>query len=321
MEYQRLVAARRQLWDEFEQRLAAARSRSRAVDHAELEQLACQYRQILHDHALLRARFPQTGAADRLSRLALAGAHWLQREPQRHTASIGYFFGTAFPRAFRLHLRHLALAAALFLLAGLFGFALATVQPGLGTMLLGPERIADLKQGHLWTESLTSAIPPSFSSSLIATNNMSVALTGWAGGALAGLGSLYVIVLNGLMLGCILAVTVHYHMAPALLEFVAAHGPLEITLILVCTGAGLSLAQALIVAEDRPRWQAVRERAVQSMVLVLGCLPWFIVLGLVEGFISPMPDLPPQLKILLGLMLEALFLIIAARSPTAGGNT
>ena len=63
------------------------------------------------------------------------------------------------------------------------------------------------------------------SSSGIATNNLSVALTAWSGGMLAGLVPLYVVLLNGLMLGAILGVTLHYSMAGALLEFVCRPRP------------------------------------------------------------------------------------------------
>jgi len=316
--YPDFVALRRRLWDEFEARLTAARSRPRQLEHGDLETLAVQYRQVLHDHALTAARYPGTGAADRLRRLVLEGTHWLRRDRADRRWSPGHFIRYAFPRAFRRHGPQIGLAAALFLSTAAFGLVMTSVQPAIGTALLGVDRVEGLRDGHLWTESLTSAVPPSYSSSLIATNNMSVALAAWAGGALAGLGTLYVVVLNGYMLGSIVAVTVHYRMAPALLEFVAAHGPLEITLILVCAGAGLGVARALVVAQDRPRWTVVREQAAQSLVVLVGCLPWFLLLGAVEGFLSPSPDYPPTFKLAVGIALEALFLVVALRPDGAG---
>jgi uncharacterized membrane protein SpoIIM required for sporulation len=140
---------------------------------------------------------------------------------------------------------------------------------------------------------------------------MSVALMGWAGGALLGLGSLYVILLNGFLLGATLATTVHYGMAGPLATFIAAHGPLEITLILATAGAGLSMGQALLAAEDRPRAEVLKSASRRALVLLLGCLPWFLVLGLVEALVSPAPDVPTLAKVILGLGLEALFLILA----------
>jgi len=311
MDYARLVDRRRPIWDEFEARLEAARGRPGRVDHEGLEMLALRYRQILHDHALAAARFPGTGVARRLQRLALEGTHWLRQDRGDRLPGPARFLGVVFPRAFRLHLPHLAVAAALFFTASVFGYTLALAQPSMGLTFLGPSALQGLKEGRLWTESLTTVVPPAISSSGIATNNMSVAITAWAGGALAGLGGLYVVLINGFLLGAIVGITVPYAMAGQLLEFVAAHGPLEITLILVTAGAGLRLGHALVAADDRPRREVVAEAGRQSLVLLLGCLPWFVALGIVEGVVSPSPGVPVAAKVALGLSLEAVFLVIA----------
>jgi uncharacterized membrane protein SpoIIM required for sporulation len=309
MDYARFVRTRQPLWDEFEQRLAQARA-GRGLDHAALETLAFRYRQVLHDHALAAARYPETGSARRLWRLALEGTQWLQRDRGRAVGVFG-FFTRAFPSAFRGLGGPLLVAALLFGSAGLIGLSLSIVQPSMGTAFLGPEAMAGLRDGHLWTESLTTTIPPSVSTSTIATNNMGVAILAWAGGAVAGLGALWVVLLNGFMLGVIVGATLPYGMAPSLLEFVSAHGPLELTLIVVSAAAGLAMGRALVAASDRPRRDVVREAALQSLVVLGGCLPWFIVLGLVEGLISPEPTVPAAIKVILGLMLWLLFVLMA----------
>ncbi len=311
MDYVRFVRLRAPIWDGFESLLSAAQKRPRTVSHADLETLALAYRQVLHDHALAAARFPGTGAARRLSVLALQGAQWLPWGPADRLPGPRRFLARTFPLAFRAHLPQLAVAAALFATAFAFGASLAIVQPGVGTAILGPRAVEDLRQGRLWTESLVSTVPPALSSSAIATNNMSVAIVGWAGGAAVGLGSLYVILLNGFMLGAVLATTLHYGLAGALGQFVSAHGPLEITLILSTAAGGLSLGRARVAAEDRPRAAVLRDAGRQALVLLLGCLPWFLVLGLVEGAVSPAPNVPPTAKVALGLALEVLFLTLA----------
>jgi uncharacterized membrane protein SpoIIM required for sporulation len=101
-------------------------------------------------------------------------------------------------------------------------------------------------------------------------------------------------------------------MAGELLEFISAHGPLEISLILVSAGAGLGIGRALVVSGDRPRALAVRDAARDALTVLLGCVPWFVVLALVEVLISPSPELPAPFKLAVGLSLEALFLALAA---------
>ena len=206
---------------------------------------------------------------------------------------------------------HLSVATVLFASSALIGLSLAIVQPSMGAAFLGPEAMAGLREGRLWTEALTTTIPPAVSSSAIATNNMGVAIMAWAGGALAGLGALWIVLLNGFMLGAIVGATLPYAMAGRLLEFVAAHGPLELTLIVVSAAAGLAMGQALVAASDRPRRDVVREAAGRSLVVLGGCLPWFVLLGLVEGLISPAPAVAPELKVLIGVSLWLLFVLLA----------
>jgi uncharacterized membrane protein SpoIIM required for sporulation len=311
MDYARFLALRAPLWDEFESGLSAFRRSPRSVGHEQLEALAIRYRQVLHDHALAASRYAGTGAARRLELLALDGTHWLQASREERLPGPAAFLRQAFPRAFRRLLPHLALALALFGLAAAFGGSVALVQPATGLALLGPTAVSDLERGQLWTRSLVTTVPPELASSGIATNNIAVALFGWAGGALAGLGSFYVILLNGFHLGAIVGVTARYGMAGALLEFVSAHGLLEITLILVTAAAGLELGRSLVAAEDRPRAAAVADAARNALVTLLGCLPWFVLLAVVESLVSPSPHVAASLKLAIGVGLELAFLLMA----------
>ena len=313
MDYARFVRLRRPLWDAFERQLGTAGQSLKGLGYGDLEEMALHYRQVLHDHALAGSRFPGTAAARRLQGLVLEGTRRLTGESGEGRAGLVRFFRVNFPRAFQRQLGAVGVALSLFLLATLWGLALGILRPALGVTILGPKAVQGLEEGHLWTESLVTTVPPSVSSSGIATNNITVALTAWAGGVLAGFIPLYIVLFNGLMLGALFGVTMHYSMADALLEFIAAHGPLELTLIIVSAAAGLTIGRALVAAGDRPRALAVRDASRDALTVLLGCVPWFVVLALVEVFVSPQPELPVFLKVILGLALESLFLAMAFR--------
>ncbi|NOZ95344.1 MAG: stage II sporulation protein M [Acidobacteria bacterium] len=320
MEYGRWVEARRPLWDEVEARIGAALKRGNRMSFDDLEELALAYRRVLHDAAVARARFPGSAAARRLERLGIRGAYVLQGDLNPERFTFRRFYARTFPRACRSMLPHLRLVTALFLVAALFAALAALGSPALGLRLLGPARFEALREGKLWTESLVTAAPPGAAASGIATNNMSVALVAWAGGTLAGLGPIYVAVVNGALLGGLLGVTYHFGMAGALLGFVLSHGPLEIFLVLMSSGAGLYLAQGIVAATDRPRARLLREHAAISTVVVVGSLPWFLLLGLVEAFVSPQPALPPAFKAALGLVLLATYLAVAFNGGWGGAD-
>ncbi|MEW6366902.1 MAG: stage II sporulation protein M [Acidobacteriota bacterium] len=311
MTYARFVELRQPLWDEFETALREARRRPSRVTYSALETIAFQYRQILHDHALASSRYPQTGAAIRLQNLALDGMHWVHWDRGDRIPGVSRLFWREFPSAFRKLVPYVVVVVFAFLTASLFGIALAVFQPAAGTAILGPGTIDELSRGHLWTESLTTTIPPSISSSAIATNNMSVAIVGWAGGAAAGLGALYVVLLNGFILGAVFGITMYYSLGGGLSEFVVAHGPLEITLILVTAAAGVRMGRALVEATDVPRRELLHSAGRDALVVLLGCLPWFLLLGLVESYISPSDQIPLLTKAAAGASLEVLFLTFA----------
>ncbi len=320
LDYVTFASLRGAEWDRFERLLGVARRSPRSLGHAELETLAVGFRQILHDYALAGVRYPGTSAALRLRRLALAGANFLQRDQGEGVASLRRFLRVTFPQAFARLRGALLVSVALFVASALAGTALTAVRPGLGGAFLSPAALEQLRDGHLWTESLVTVVPANVSSSQIATNNISVALLAWTGGALAGLGSLWIGLLNGFLLGVVVTTTWHYGMAGPFLAFVAAHGPLEISLILVATAAGLQIGKAMVSTDDRPRAEALRRDALDSLAVVIGCAPWFVVLAVVEAFVSPSPAVPTALKAALGGALWLAFVAVALNPYLIGAK-
>ena len=320
MDYSRFVDLRTPIWDRFEKAIERAHGRRGAtLDYQELEQLAFDYRRVLHDHALAGARYRSTSAARRLQRLAAAGTRLLQRDRTHRYRGIGYFITRTFPRTFRRRLPEILVALAIFFGAGLLGLAITLVQPNFGLTFTGPQALEGLQEGHLWTEALNKDVAPMMAA-FIGANNIKVAILGWAGGLTAGLLTVFLVFYNGLMLGSVIGLTLHHAMAIPLLSFISAHGPLELSMILVCSGGGLVIARGLVATDDRSRAVALREAARDALVLLIGCLPWLALLAVVEAFISPTTAISPQLKVAMGLALEALFLLFALNpflAPTA----
>ncbi len=164
-------------------------------------------------------------------------------------------------------------------------------------------------------------VPPALLSSKIFTNNLSVALVAWAGGALLGLLTLYLLVMNGAMFGSVLALASHFDLLDRLFAWIAAHGPLELFLIVVASTAGFELAWGQLAWRNRSRRETFAEAARSSMLLMAGTLPWFVLLGVVEGYVSPLKGLPTGAKGVLGLGLLLMFLayaLLPGRKGAAG---
>ena len=197
------------------------------------------------------------------------------------------------------------------------------VDENAAAIILSPRMIESIHRREMWTEQIFNVIPSSVMSTFIMTNNISVAFMTFATGLTFGVGTCYLLALNGLMLGCVMALCFHYGLLGPLLEFVTAHGVVEISVIIVAGTAGLLVGSALVNPGDYTRRDSLGIRGRDGVKLVLGTAPMLVVVGLIEGFVSPQPVIPAVVKMTLGLVLGALFylyLLFAGRGPVTAAR-
>src|SRR3989441_183058 len=201
------------------------------------------------------------------------------------------------PAPVRANWRFTLLALGILLVPLVVTFLLGVATPDIAAHALDPETREHLAQRRLWT-----AIPDQYRpivGPLIIVNNVRVAVVAFAGGLTAGVLTLYVLIGNGALLGTIFAVVQGYGMTGGLLAFTAAHGPLEMSAIVLSGGAGLRLAWAILRPGERSRRDALRLAGAQAVRVMLLVTPALGVAGILEGFLSP-SNAPLGLKIMAG---------------------
>ncbi len=304
MDYATFVQQGEREWEAADELLGRLRrSGPKALDHGELERMASLHRRVVTDLAFARTHFPGTVTVRRLSALAFTG-HRLQIRVERpFLARLAYFFSRGYPQLFRRSLPEVGVALAIFVGFVLLGGVITLERSEFAGLFLSQGTIEDLRHGDLWTRKVATVMPGPVLSSRIATNNVSVALFAWGGGALLGLGTIYLLALNGVMLGSMLALTWQYGLVADLGAFISAHGPLELTLVVVASAAGLGLARGTIAPGDLPRAVAFAAGARRSLNLVVGTVPWFALAALTEGYVSPAPWIPGGVKVAAGIAL------------------
>ena len=219
--------------------------------------------------------------------------------------SLGHWVAAEFPRAVRRFHRQILLAAFLLLGPMLATYAAVHDRPLLARSLVGPgmlTRAENTIKGDIDTPYLErevgAADMPVFSSRLI-TNNIGVTLFAFAAGLSAGAGTLYILVLNGIMLGSALGMYANEGVFGVILAFVFPHGFLELGAICIGAGAGFGLGSALLMPGRRSRAEALRERGRAFLSLLAGASLMLVAAGLVEGFYSP-SALPAAAKFAFG---------------------
>jgi len=291
----------------------------RALTRSELQELGVLYRQIAADLATVREDPGSARFAASLNQL-LARAHHTIYSAERPSASALVQFATrTFPRAFRALAVHCLVAVLLFLAGAAIGAVLTYRDPEFKAKVLGPQMVETIERREMWTHSIVSMKP--LASSAIATNNIGVSFLMFASGIIGGIGTAYLLVFNGIMIGVVGTACAMAGMSVPLWSFVAPHGALELPAIFIAGGAGLRLGQGVLFPGFLPRRDSIARAGAQALALILGCVPILLVAGVIEGFVSP-TDLAVPLKFAMGAALGVLFVwYLTTRGverPTAG---
>jgi uncharacterized membrane protein SpoIIM required for sporulation len=148
-------------------------------------------------------------------------------------------------------------------------------------------------------------------SSLIITNNIRVAFSAFAAGIVtAGIGTIYLVVFNALMLGALGALFAHAGFGPDFWATVAPHGFIELTAIQIAGGAGLLVAAGVLLPGRLRRRDAIAQNSRRAGVLIAGVTAMLCVAGIIEGFFSPLrfpAEARASVGIVTGIALVAYF--------------
>jgi uncharacterized membrane protein SpoIIM required for sporulation len=292
------TAGRRTTWSELERLLERGEGNGlRSFTAQDIEALGRTYRQVVSDLAIAQRDFPDDQLTLWLNGLAARAHLRLYRSPPPSWRAFGAFFWTDFARRFRAAGPYLAVSAVLLFGPALVAYLGALFDPTLREALV-PERLRlVMASGRTWTD-MEPAMRPAMAT-VIFTNNIRVAFLAFAGGVLFALGTVYVLIGNGLLLGGVLGAAQFYGVSTLLLGFVSPHGYLELTCIIIAGAAGLMLGDALLRPRFLRRRDALARAARDAVELVGGAAPVLVVAGLIEGFVSP-SDLPLEVRLAIG---------------------
>ena len=271
----------------------------RRFDADQVERLGRGYRQVMSDLAIAQRDFPDDQLTEWLNGLASRAHLRLYRAPAASWRRLGQFFWADFARRFRSARGYLLASALLLFVPALLAYLGALLDPTLRAALVPAELRSIMESGRTWTD-IEPALRPGMAT-LIFTNNIQVAFLAFAGGVLFGLGTVYVLVSNGLMLGSVMGAAQFYGVGPLLWSFISPHGYLELTCIVIAGAAGLMLGDALLRPGLLMRREALARAARRAVELVLGAAPVLVIAGFIEAFVSP-SDLPIGIKLAIGLL-------------------
>jgi uncharacterized membrane protein SpoIIM required for sporulation len=298
------IARRRPHWD----RLASLLAQSDAsglgqLSRAELQEMALLYRQVAADLSVLRQDSTARTYAVHVNQLLARAHHIIYSGRKTNLRTLFLFLRDEYPAIFQRMFGYVLASLAVSVAFGILGAVLTTARPEFMHHALPEEMIATMERHQMWTESVVSVAPKA--TSAIMTNNLSVSFITFAGGIVFGLGTLFSLFQNGILLGVVGAACHQYSMSILLWSFVAPHGSLELPSIIIAGAAGFRLAHAMLFP-GALRWKdSVSRGGIEATKLVAGIIPMLFVAGCLEGFFSP-SHAPIWLKFTVGGLLFTL---------------
>ncbi|MCU0491915.1 MAG: stage II sporulation protein M [Chloroflexaceae bacterium] len=295
------IAQKKSSWERLTALLGRAGGNLTSLSADELQELGRLYRQATSDLAVARRDFPRHPVSSYLNGLVARGHSQVYRERSARLRQLLAFFTHSLPQTFRATWGYTLAAALMFFLPALVCFFVTWRNPDAANIIIPglEDVVTNIRNGEEWWQRINDD-GRAASGAFIMTNNIRVAFLAFAGGVLFGLLSLYVLALNGMLLGSVAGAAQHFDFADNLWGFVAAHATIELSVIFIAGGAGMQIGWALLRPGLLTRRAALVLATRRAFILLVGCVPLLVIAGLIESYISP-SSLPVAVKLLVSL--------------------
>lgn len=270
-----------QRWQETEEIL----KKSKQTDPDLLSRL---FVQLTDDLAYARTYFPSSKTTAYLNRLVMLAHQQIYVSKKENIHRIYKFFKYDYPLLIHKHYKSLLYALLIFLISGIIGAFSAANDQNFVRMILGDayvnETLENIDSGKpLAVYSKQQPLPMFF---LITLNNIKVALLAFGMGAFLSIGTGFMLLQNGIMLG-----SFQYFFHSKNLLAVSAmgiwmHGTIEIFSIVVAGAAGLVMGNSILFPGNYKRKDSFQQGAKDGVKLVVGLVPFFIIAGFIESYLT-----------------------------------
>ena len=146
----------------------------------------------------------------------------------------------------------------------------------------------------------------------ITANNLFVAFLTFVMGVFLGIGTIVILIRNGIMLGAFQYFFIERELFWESFLTIWIHGTLEISAIIIAGAAGLTMGKGLAFPGTYTRLQAFQKSARRGLKIMVGIAPIIILAGFIEGYLTRhtgTPDMVRGLFILVCLLTVLIYFV------------
>jgi uncharacterized membrane protein SpoIIM required for sporulation len=282
--------------------------------------LPARYRQACQHLALARERHYPPALVERLNRLVVQAHHRLYQAREPLAGQVSNFLLRDFPAQVRRH-AGLFWLSALFFYGAFVAMALAVwFNPAVIYSVMDASQVREFE--HMYDPSRrTIGFERDDASDFLMfgyyiQHNIGIGFKTFAGGMMAGVGSLIILLFNGISIGAVAGHLTRVGYTETFWPFVCGHGAFELTAIVLCGMAGLMLGRALVAPGRLPRGEALRLQAQAAVKIIYGATLFLVLAAMLEAFWSSSTAIPATVKYAVAAVLWSsvtLYLLFAGK--------
>lgn len=274
------------------------------------DDLASYYIQLTNDLSYAQTYYPESKTLLYLNSLASQAHQKIYITKKESKNKIVSFWRDEFPLFFYQYHKTLLYTFLIFMAAVAIGAVSTLNDDSFIRLILGDAyvnmTIENIEKGEPMAVYKSGSNIGSFLG--ITINNIRVAIIAFALGAFFSVGTIYVLFSNGIMLGAFITFFYNYGILEKT-STVWLHGTFEISVIVIAGCAGLVMGNSFLFPKTYSRRVAFMKGAKDGLKIVVSTIPFFIVAGFIEGFITRYGEQMPWF-IAYGIIFLSLFIIV-----------
>jgi uncharacterized membrane protein SpoIIM required for sporulation len=278
------------------------------------------FRELTQDLNTARAYGFDPAIIERLNVLVNEGNQILYGQHEWPVKAIVRFIFQTFPQNVRSHWRGILTVSLLFYGIALFFGFLCFHFPGIAEELVSAQELSQIEEMYN-PESAHFLSPRDVSSDadmfgFYIYNNVSIAFRTFAGGILAGFGSLLFLCINAGYLGIIEGHLINIGFAKTFIPFVIAHSAFELTAVIFNAYSGMFLGYRLFITGGLTRGASIKKAGQEALPIIAGSALMLVIAAIIEAFWSSKHGLPFNVRVITGFciwVLLALYFLLAGR--------
>jgi uncharacterized membrane protein SpoIIM required for sporulation len=274
------------------------------------DEMAERFTELVNDLGYAKTFYPQSKVTIYLNKLASGIYLGIYKNKKEESSRITRFWKEELPLIIRKHHSIILYSFLIFLFFALMAAFSAANDQGFVRGVLGNDYMEKTEQNITKGEpfGVYKEMDPLSMFLWIAVHNVKVSFMIFITGILAGLGTIWLLFNNGVMVGAFQYYFFSRGLGWKSILVIWIHGTLEISSIIISGAAGIVLARSLLFPGTYKRLPSLKQGAKDGIKMMIGLVPVFVIAAFLEGFVTRYAQMPVWLSLFI-LTVSAGFII------------